>query len=34
MSIAFLRNWRATLVPAVTVPVSILGTFGAMQLLG
>ncbi|MUZ75395.1 nodulation protein [Agrobacterium vitis] len=32
--LAFLRNWRSTLVPAVTVPVSILGTFAAMQLLG
>ncbi|MBV8400052.1 MAG: efflux RND transporter permease subunit, partial [Acetobacteraceae bacterium] len=31
---AFLRNWRATLIPAVAVPVSIIGTFGAMYLLG
>ena len=30
----FLRNGRATLVPAVAVPVSLLGTFGAMYLLG
>ena len=30
----FLRNWRATLVPAVAVPISLLGTFGAMYLLG
>ena len=29
----FLRNWRATLVPAVAVPISLLGTFGAMYLL-
>ncbi|WP_027818070.1 efflux RND transporter permease subunit [Paraburkholderia bannensis] len=32
--LAFLRNVRATLIPAVTVPVSILGTFGAMKLFG
>jgi multidrug efflux pump len=30
----FLRNFRATLVPAVAVPISLLGTFGAMYLLG
>ncbi len=30
----FLRDLRATLVPAVTVPVSILGTFGVMRLCG
>ena len=30
----FLRNARATLVPAVAVPISLLGTFGAMYLLG
>ncbi len=30
----FLRDWRATLVPAVAVPISLLGTFGAMYLLG
>ncbi len=30
----FLRNWRATLIPAVVVPVSLVGTFGAMYLLG
>jgi multidrug efflux pump len=30
----FLRNWRATLVPAVAVPISLLGTFGAMYLIG
>ncbi|HVH82692.1 MAG TPA: efflux RND transporter permease subunit, partial [Steroidobacteraceae bacterium] len=29
----FLRNLRATLVPAVAVPISLLGTFGAMYLL-
>ena len=31
---AFLRNVRATLIPAVAVPVSVIGTFGAMYLLG
>jgi multidrug efflux pump len=30
----FLRNGRATLIPAVAVPISILGTFGGMYLLG
>ncbi len=30
----FLRNARATLIPAVAVPVSIIGTFGAMYLMG
>ncbi len=31
---AFLRNWRATLIPAVAVPVSLIATFGAMYLCG
>jgi multidrug efflux pump len=31
---AFLRNWRAALIPSVSVPVSLLGTFGVMYLLG
>jgi multidrug efflux pump len=30
----FLRNGRATIVAAVAVPISLLGTFGAMYLLG
>ena len=30
---AFLRNGRATMIPAVAVPISIIGTFGAMYLL-
>jgi len=30
----FLQNWRATLVPATTVPVTIIGAFIAMALLG
>ncbi|MGH8207075.1 MAG: efflux RND transporter permease subunit, partial [Steroidobacteraceae bacterium] len=29
-----LRNGRATLIPAVAVPVSLIGTFGVMYLLG
>jgi multidrug efflux pump len=30
----FLRNFKATLVPTVCVPLSLLGTFGVMYLLG
>ncbi|SCK17108.1 efflux RND transporter permease subunit [Vogesella sp. LIG4] len=30
----FLQNWRATLIPGLAVPVSIIGTFGGMYLLG
>ncbi|RLZ11093.1 efflux RND transporter permease subunit [Acinetobacter sp. 2JN-4] len=30
----FLQNWRATLIPAVTVPVVILGTFAVLAVLG
>ena len=30
----FLRNGRATLIPSIAVPVSLIGTFGAMYLLG
>ena len=30
----FLRNARATLIPAVAVPVSLIGTFGVMYLCG
>ena len=30
----FLRNWRAALIPSVAVPVSLVGTFGAMYLAG
>ncbi|KND58168.1 Acriflavin resistance plasma membrane protein [Candidatus Burkholderia verschuerenii] len=32
--VVFLRNWRATLIPSVAVPISIIGTFAAMYLLG
>ncbi len=31
---AFLRSGRATFIPSVAVPVSIIGTFGGMYLLG
>ena len=31
---AFLRSWRATVIPAVAVPLSLVGTFGAMYALG
>ncbi len=30
----FLRNARATLIPSIAVPVSLIGTFGAMYALG
>ena len=30
----FLRNVRATLIPSVAVPVSLIGTFGVMYLCG
>ncbi len=30
----FLRNARATLIPAVAIPISLIGTFAAMYLLG
>jgi multidrug efflux pump len=30
----FLRDWRATLIPSIAVPISIIGTFAAMYLLG
>ncbi len=30
----FLRNFRATLIPAVTVPLSLIGTFGVLYELG
>ncbi|HET7832873.1 MAG TPA: efflux RND transporter permease subunit [Gallionella sp.] len=29
----FLRDWRATLIPAIAVPISLIGTFAAMYLL-
>ena len=30
----FLQDWRATLVPAATIPVSLLGTFAVMLVMG
>src|ERR1700681_1313609 len=30
----FLQNWRATLIPAIAVPVVLLGTFGLMSAAG
>jgi HAE1 family hydrophobic/amphiphilic exporter-1 len=30
----FLQDWRATLIPAVTIPVSLVGTFLVMSILG
>ena len=30
----FLQNWRATLIPSLAVPVSLLGTFAGMYMLG
>ncbi len=30
----FLQNWRSTLIPAITIPVSLIGTFAFMRLFG
>ena len=30
----FLRNWRATIIPAITIPVSLIGAFGIMFFMG
>ncbi|MBR7135454.1 MAG: multidrug efflux RND transporter permease subunit [Bacteroidaceae bacterium] len=30
----FLQSWRATLIPCITIPVSLIGTLAVMQLLG
>jgi len=32
--LVFLQDWRAMLVPATTVPVTIIGAFAAMWALG
>ena len=32
--LVFLQNWRATIVPMVAVPVSLIGTFAIMTMLG
>ena len=31
---AFLQSWRATLIPAAAIPVSLIGTFTVMAALG
>ncbi len=31
---AFLQDWRTTLIPAITIPVSLIGTFALMKALG
>ena len=30
----FLQNWRSTIIPLVAVPVSLIGTFGVLAILG
>jgi HAE1 family hydrophobic/amphiphilic exporter-1 len=30
----FLQNWRSTIIPVITIPVSLIGTFMFMQLFG
>jgi HAE1 family hydrophobic/amphiphilic exporter-1 len=30
----FLQDWRTTLIPAITIPVSLIGTFALMKILG
>jgi len=30
----FLQNWRTTLIPTITIPVSLIGTFAFVKLLG
>ncbi|WP_448552486.1 efflux RND transporter permease subunit [Thalassotalea montiporae] len=30
----FLQNWRATLIPSIAIPVSLIGTFAFMMLMG
>ncbi|HEY3393233.1 MAG TPA: efflux RND transporter permease subunit [Lacipirellulaceae bacterium] len=32
--LVFLQNWRATIIPMVAVPVSLIGTFSVMAMLG
>src|SRR6202041_3266299 len=32
--IVFLQTWRASIIPLLAVPVSLIGTFGVMYLLG
>lgn len=30
----FIQNWRATLIPAITIPISLIGTFAFMKVFG
>ncbi|GAC1541475.1 MAG: efflux RND transporter permease subunit [Candidatus Velthaea sp.] len=30
----FLQDWRITLIPAITIPISLIGTFALMKILG
>ena len=30
----FLQSWRTTLIPAITIPVSLIGTFAVMKVMG
>ena len=30
----FLQNWRSTIIPAITIPVSLIGTFGFVKVFG
>jgi multidrug efflux pump len=32
--LVFLQNWRATIIPMIAVPVSLIGTFAVMSMLG
>ena len=34
MILAFLRTWRATFIPALALPLSIIGTFAGMAMFG
>ena len=34
VTFVFLQDWRSTLIPTITIPVSLIGTFAAMQVLG
>ena len=32
--LVFLQTWRATIIPLLAVPISLIGTFGVMAALG
>ena len=34
VTFVFLQDWRATLIPTITIPVSLIGTFAVMQAFG